>query len=345
MFTVTKSDIDVILQDYGILEKTTEFTELQRYHYEKHDPASKEVRLIIKVRTDDDHSLVIRFKNEEDVTLDIIEEQSRFAALLYANRIETPKIYSTGGSYARWYSYGEYSVIVTVEDFVSGELTEVDVKTAEETGALLARMHHIAEENQYHVQNDVLFHALKKNDLFSFEEFAKQEDYLKSIDETLYNKIIGAYEEALSKVRCFEEEPQYAVQGDISDCNLYRTNDGSVGVFDFNRCGDNVLYFDVIMQAVFEARLMDYPEDLKEDPEKVILPAFLKGYHKERPFTKNQQEVYPYLYALISAFWLSDMKWDDESLINAVQKEDALAAQDWLEEIYRRITYRPKMPI
>lgn len=345
MFTVTANEIDAVLRDFGICGHCAVLSELQRYHYEKDDPNSKEVRLIVKVETDCGSILVIRFKNEADVTLDTVTAQSKFAALLAYNGIETPKVYHSNGQYARWYQFGGYEVIVTVEDFVSGELRRVDAETAEKTGRLLAQMHNIAEANDFHVQNDVLFDPLKSNDLFSFEDFEVHKDYLVTIDKGLYHEIVHRHAQLLQKVQCLENEPRYAVQGDISDCNLYLTAEGMIGVFDFNRCGDNVLYFDAIMQAIFEARLMDYPDDIADNPEAVILPAFLKGYHRERPFRDKQIEVFPYLYTLISTFWLSDMKWDDHSLANAVKKADSDAVRKWMEEIYRRTTSLPPMPI
>ena len=342
MFSVTTNDINTILQDYGISGKCAAFSELQRHHYEKEDPNSREVRLIIKVETDYGSTLVIRFKNETDVTLDTVTAQSMFAVLLADNGIETPKVYHSNGQYARWYQIGEYKVIVTVEDFVTGELRVVDAETAEKTGRFLAQMHNIAAANDFHVQNDVLFDPLKKNDLFSFEAFEAHKDYLVTIDKNLYHEIVHGHAQLLQKVRCLENEPQYAVQGDISECNLYMTADGAIGVFDYNRSGDNILYYDAVMQAIFEARLMDYPKDLAESPETVILPAFLKGYNQEQPFTDRQIEVFPYLYALISAFWLIDMK---HGLANAVEKADSDAVLQWMKEIYSRITYLPSMPI
>ena len=170
MFTITKDDISFILEDFGIDSKVIGFAELQRYHYEKDNPASKEVRLIIKVDLDNGQPFVIRFKNEKDVTLDIIHAQSRFAKLLADRHIETPALYMTNGQYARWYSINGYDVIVTVEAFVAGELHTVDEDIAKKTGSLLARMHNIAEQADFHVQNDVLFDPLKRNDLFSFED-------------------------------------------------------------------------------------------------------------------------------------------------------------------------------
>ena len=345
MFTITKEDISSILEDYGIASKIVDFTELQRYHYEKDNPESKEVRLIIKVNLDNGQSLVVRFKNEDDVTLDIIDAQSRFANLLADQCIETPMTYTTNGQYAQWYSINGYDVIVTVEAFVDGELHTVDENIAEKTGRLLARMHNIAEEADFHVENDVLFDPLRRNDLFSFQDFEAQKNFLLALDETLYNNIVQEHAIVFQKIRIFDNEPRYAVQGDISDCNLYQTADGRIGVFDFKRCGDNVLYYDAVMQAIFEARLMDYPKDIAGKQESIILSAFLKGYQKERPFTNEQREVFPYLYALVSAFWGSDIKWDDNSLHHAVEVGDTETAHRWMEEIYIRILSRLKMPL
>lgn len=345
MFTITKNDISSILKDFGIFSEVIDFTKLQRYYYEKDNPTSKEVRLIIKVGLDNGQSLVIRFKNEDDVTLDIINAQSRFANLLAKQCVETPTTYMTNGQYARWYSINGYDVIVTVEAFVDGEIHIVDGDIAEKTGSLLAQMHNIAEEADFHVQNDVLFDPLKRNDLFSFQDFETQKDFLLELDKALYKNIVLEYAHVFQKVRIFENEPRYAVQGDISDCNLYQTADGEIGIFDFNRCGDNVLYYDAVMQAVFEARLMDYPKEIAGKQEDIILSAFLKGYHQERPFTKEQKEVFPYLYALVSAFWLSDIKLDDNSLCHAVETGDAEIAHKWMKEIYRRILSRPEMPL
>lgn len=82
MFSITLEDVMSILHDYDIAVRINNISELQRYHYERNDPESKEVRLIVKVDLEDASSLVIRFKNEEDVTLELIESQSQFAAVL-----------------------------------------------------------------------------------------------------------------------------------------------------------------------------------------------------------------------------------------------------------------------
>lgn len=116
-------------------------------------------------------------------------------------------------------------------------------------------------------------------------------------------------------------------------------------MFDFNRCGDAVLYYDAVMQAVFEARLMDYPKEIAGKQARLILSAFFRGYHRERPFTDAQQEAFPYLYAMISAFWRGRIQFDEDSLCHAAAAGDAQAARQRMEEIRGRILSRPEMPL
>lgn len=336
MFKVKADDINSILRDYHIDAVCSSFSELQRYHYEEDDPASRQVRLIVKAELEDGRSLVLRFKYEEDAPKDVIEAQSRFAALLYEHGIETPKTYVSDGLFARMYSIGGYDVVVTVEDFKPGEIRTVDPQTAKDTGELLARMHNITEANDFHVDCEVLFDPLAPNDLFFYEAFVKRKERLLGIDSGLYNSIVKKHDELISRIAPLGKETRFAVQGDISDCNLYRTADGRIGVFDFNRCGDNSLFFDAVMQAVFESRLMDYPEELDGHQEKIVFLSFLEGYQQARPFTAEQKEAFPYLYALITAFWGVDMKWADNSHTKTVDEADDATVHQWMDGIFKR---------
>lgn len=344
MFEIDINNLYKILTGFGVSAKVQSVSELQRHHYEKQDSQSKEVRLIIKIELDNHPSVVVRFKNEKGVTLSLVERQSRFANLLLENGVETPKQYKCEGNFAKWYTIGAYHVIVTVENFVSGQLAFVDAKIAEETGKLLAQTHNIAEKAAFHVNGSVLFDPLQENDLFGVSVFRQYEKELMPLDAALYKRIKNQSEKCLQKISIFQNEPRYAVQGDISLCNLYKAENGEIGLFDFNRSGDNNLYFDAIMQAIFEARLMDYPENKAQNNEEIILRAFLTGYHHQRPFSQIQKQVFPYLYALISAFWKIDLLYDENSLLHAIQTNNKELARKWLEEIDRRIYTLPDFP-
>jgi len=339
MFSITQEDVASILRDYGITTEINNISELQRYHYERDDPNSKEVRLIVKVVLENDSPLVIRFKNEEDVTLELIERQSQFADTLKQNGILTPTQYLANGRFANWYTIGNYEVIVTLEQFVENEIKVVDEAIAKKTGELLAKTHTIAEQYNLHVENDVLFNPFAHNDLFAFDAFISLEPTLQGDDKVFFDKIVDTYNSYMDVLAPLRNRPQYAVQGDISDCNLYLTKWGEVGIFDFNRSGDNVLFCDAVMQAIFEARLMDYPENREDDLEAKILESFLEGYCSVRSFTAEEQNMYPYLCAIIDAFWSSDIRWNEDSLLNAHEAGDTKSVRRWLSTIWERLAF------
>lgn len=333
MFVATYADIVYVLRDFGILSGLKSASELQRYDYD----GSKEVRLIEKVELSSGPPLVVRFKNEADVTLEVVENQSRFAHALKKSGILTPLQYQSEETFAKCYGINGYNVITTVEQFAENEIKVVDAAIAEKTGELLARMHDISEKKELHVSNKVLFDPFSTNDLFDFEAFQSLEPDLNENNIILFHHIIQTYQTYMEILAPLKKQPRYAVQGDISDCNLYQTSSGEIGIFDFNRCGDNNLFCDAVMQAIFEARLMDYLDDEGDNIRPEILASFLKGYCSVRGFSKEQQNWYPYLCAVIDAFWSSDIKWNECSLTNAVKRKDTKNIQKWLEIIWQRL--------
>lgn len=338
MFDVDKETISFVLRDYNIQSGILNISELQRYHYEKDNPDTKEVRLIMKVELSNGTSVVIRFKNEEDVTPELIESQCQFAETLKANGIPTPHQYKTNRTYANWYHIHGYDVIVTVEEFVENEVKIVDELTAYKTGKLLAETHNISEKNNLHIDNEVLFNPFKSNDLFDYEGFLEIENGIGEMNKSLFLQIVEKYNEYMEILSTLKQSLYYAVQGDISDCNLYHASDSEIGVFDYNRAGDNILYCDAVMQAVFESKLMDYPADKDEAYGEKILTAFWKGYHSVRSFTEDERLYYPYLYCIIDAFWSSDIRWNEDSLLNAYSHHDENRIHYWLTVIMNRLS-------
>lgn len=342
MFIVDINDIESILKDYHIFSKIIQITELQRYDYEKSNSLQKEVRLVIKVDLEELPSLVIRLKNESGVTIELIESQCEFADALRNKGIVTPYQYKTHDKFAKWYSINGYNVIVTLEEFVENEIKIVDVGTAKKTGELLAAMHNISEANNLHIHNGVLFNFFERNELFDFETFSSIKSGLKDKDRAIFDSIVNKYNTYMNILSPLKECKKYAVQGDISNCNLYQNASGEIGVFDFNRSGDSILFCDAVMQAVFEARLMDYPKNKDNDFEVKILMSFLDGYCSIRPFSECEKKFFPYLYSIINAFWSSDIRWDKDSLLNQYKKGDTEGVHRRLIKIHERLALNDK---
>ena len=197
-------------------------------------------------------------------------KESHFADEMRKNGIITPKQYQSNGVFAKWYKINAYDVIVTVEQFAENEIKAVDAVIAEKTGKLLANMHRISEKNNLHVQNAVLFNPFAANELFDFKSFHSLESKLGNAERVLFDRIVEKYNAYMKVLAPLKKQPTYAVQGDISNCNLYQT-------------------------------------------------------------------WYPYLYAIIDAFWSSDIKWNEDSLMHAVKNEDRKQTQKWLEIIWQRL--------
>lgn len=63
------------------------------------------------------------------------------------------------------------------------------------------------------------------------------ESTLENENKVLFDKIVNKYNAYMEILSPLKKYPR-AVQGDISECNLYLTSFGELGIFDFNRCGD-----------------------------------------------------------------------------------------------------------
>ncbi len=307
---------------YGIQEKIVETRELLRYHYEEDDVDSKEVRLILKCSFAERAPCIIKFKQEEGVSAALIEAQVRFSEHLAQCGIPTARFYRTDRSYVRTENIGGYEVYVTIEDFCAGELTQITPKRAEKIGALLAKTHTIAVQDDCHVAYQGLFDPFNRNDLFSYEEFASMEPAFDGTDAIRFAHIKEQYARHMKEISALQYAPRFAVQGDISDCNLFETTDGAIGMFDFNQCCDAVPFCDAVMQGIFVSRLMEYGHPLTAEESENILWHFWRGYQKIRPFSANERKWLPHLYAVITAFWLMNLQYDPHSLQTCIDEND-----------------------
>ncbi|MBQ8921642.1 MAG: hypothetical protein IJ060_05715 [Oscillospiraceae bacterium] len=333
MLQITLAEIRTVLHAFQIPEDAADFCELQRYDYPDHDPKRRDVRLIVKAVFRARPPVVLRFKSEPGISAQSIEAQCRFAEMLRQGGIETPYQYTSGVRYAAAYSLHGYDVTVTAEDFCEGEVKAVDCRTARMTGELLARMHDLSEQNGAQLHLNTLFDPLSRNDLFDVSAFSENKEQLRKIAPELYDEIEALAAERMQHAAVFRDASRFAVQGDISLCNLYETADGRLGVFDFNNSGDNVLYYDAVMQAVFEATLMDYAEADTPEREQNILAAFLSGYGSIRPFTEQQREAFPHLYALLTAFASGRMRYHADSLtalLGSGRTDEALVCMEMI---------------
>lgn len=333
MLIVDNNILQNILKEYDITEKIISTEELLRYNYENQSPQTKFVRLMIKCSFADRNSVVIKLKQEKDVTKPQITQQVEFSQHLLAKGVQTAHFYRCGDTYVLTKTIHEYKVFITIEDFCPGEIKVISLELIQKIGALLATAHNISEKDCCHVNAPVLFDPFSHNDLFSHEKFLESEAFFQNQDANLFAEIERQYQFCLEQLAPLKGRNRYAVQGDFSDCNLYLTDKVDVGMFDFNRCGDAILFCDAIMQGVFISRLMEYDQPLTEEYAEKLFQHFLRGYHQARPFSEEEFGFIPYLYAIISAFWLPDIAFSDNSLLELLKAGETEKAKNVLRKI------------
>lgn len=339
MLKISRQAIKSILNSYDIFADVLSVEELLRYDCDVTEQDKKEIKLILKICFSSYPPVVIKFRggNTNRNRQFVIEAQSEFADILRNNGIPTPKYYKNGDSFSTAYESDGYFTVVTVEDFCENEITSVDNEIAYETGELLSLAHNISEANDCHVPNEVIFDPFHRNDLFDFNEFSKIKDMLFDRDKDIHDKICAKYHERMKRLEVIKERKKYAVQGDLSDCNTYIAVNGQVGMFDFNCSGDNILFCDAVMQGWFVAHLMDYSQPITKEYSDMLAKCFFDGYSKYRPFSDIEKELILDLYSIISAFDCRLVKYNEDSLCNAVERKDMKLVSDILNSVYHLI--------
>lgn len=108
-------------------------------------------------------------------------------------------------------------------------------------------------------------------------------------------------------------------------------------MFDIKNCGDHSLLSDAILQGIFMARMMDYEEPITERMSRTLFLAFLSGYVSQRPFTNEDMEIIPDLYAVTNAFWLGDLEYGKGTLVNRLGAGENKVVETKLRAILRTL--------
>ena len=117
IFTVDDDRVRSILHDYGIQDSMETITELLRNNF-----SERELRLILKVTIKNRAPVVIKQKNEKDLSREVVEQQSAFSAMLERHGVPVAGPLQTHGKYTSLLSAGGRDVIVKVEEFREKEL-------------------------------------------------------------------------------------------------------------------------------------------------------------------------------------------------------------------------------
>lgn len=275
--------------------------------------------------------LVLKVRREEEISLARLSSQCAFSEYLAEHGIQTARFLPVCASReGAWEKAGFAAglpaaggpVLVTVERFCNGQLTQITPELAEAAGRLLARMHNISERGGCHIEGRVLFDPFEENDLFSLEGFEAFLPSLSGENRRLAEAVAARGRALLARLAPFRSLPRCAVQGDLADCNLFLTPEGELGVFDFNNCGDNAPYLDAVMHSVYISRLMEYGRPADEALSEELYARFWRGYTAVRPLSLQEDAAREEFARLICAFWKFDLLFREDSFAALLKAGD-----------------------
>jgi len=332
---VSDAQLQVLLGYFGLTAPLARQTELQRYHYEKGDEPTDEVRLILRADLEDGGCVVVRLLRETDFSPEVVEAQAVFSEALRSYGVETPRSYQAQGRYTLpWTAPDGRVITVTVQDFAPGEIKLADEALMERIGRLHGHCHNLAEKHDLHIPLGTLFGCMEDNELFDIHLPERLLSLVSEADKPRLARLTESLQRHLDTLAPLANAPRYAVQGDMSCNNLYLTSDNRLGLFDYNHAGDACLLVDAVAQAHFLSRLMDYPHPLTPAEEHAYARAFMRGYTAQRPLSPAEKPMALAIYTVCSACRYCHPSPDEEGGVEAalLRMEEAFSYAETVRE-------------
>lgn len=336
-----EENIKEILELYDINRNIANINYLCEGYDDKDD---LRIRVIAKVELCDKSSYIIKFVLEEEHPYKLIEEQSRFSEGLRCLGINTAKRIKCGDKYCCLYSLGDSRLSVTVEEYLGEEIKEINENIVSEISSLMARMHMLSENNNYHLVNDTIWNLWNDNSdiMRGYMKFKELRDKIIELDENnieIYENILRVYKSRKDKISKLRPSlPQYATQGDYSVNNLTYNNE-EIGIFDYNIAGDEILVNDMIIEGLFVTKVMDLSEGLKDSDREELFKLFVKAYINIRKLTSDELNVINDLYAIVVPFWWERIIYNkNKSLVSIINNKDITKLNEFLIETYMMLT-------
>jgi Ser/Thr protein kinase RdoA (MazF antagonist) len=321
-----------VLALYNITEHISNFC----FFINGYNKKTSEMKVITKVEFLNRKPLVVKFVREGNHPHNIIENQSAFSEYLRSQGILTPKRYMSGGSYCLKYDLNNFCIDVTVEDYLGEEIKAIDFKLAYKIGQLMGRIHRISEKGNCYIGSNTIFNIVGYNEVSGFNSFLELGEGSR-IDQTMYQKIKTLYEAKLDKIKLiWPKLPKYATQGDISINNLSFVG-GEIGIFDYNIAGDETLIGDMVLEGLLTSYEMNLSFGLSDTNRPELFRCFFNGYISERPLTDDEKSVLNEIYSISSALWFTKIKYDENSLVKLVERNDDEKVDLLLREIYHTL--------
>ncbi|WP_274310134.1 phosphotransferase [Solibacillus daqui] len=235
----------------------------------------------------------------------ILQEVETFCQ--FANSLQTvlpisPYLQTTDSTFAA----EKDGFVYTVEQKgIGAEIQQLNDAQIEAIGAMLGKLHAFSLKHKLSLHKatswsmfggnaTVAIGDYDENELsfLNFKEAFQQFEAFSAIEQ-LYNAHRNLLKQNWSTL------PKAATQGDFCYYNMLFENNKMTGIFDFNLAGDEILLNECIAAAVYCCWHVAYEGERSSEQRYQL---FISGYQQFRPWASLENDLAPYLFAIIRAF-------------------------------------------
>lgn len=296
MFVIQIADVVDILKFFNC--DSTVLTIDLISHYQ----VNKKVILIIKAKTSS-KDYILKFYSDNVVDVKKENLQCEFSEFLFAEGIAVPHKYAVKGEYVIKFKIGYILFFVTVEDVFGEDIEIVSKDSAYQLGRILAEIHRISRQADYHLPTGIAFNSL-------YSPKVEYESVWKNISLPIGDEIKKTRElhnKSIVKLRqLWKELPAYAVHGDLAlTSNLMYDEKKGYGIIDFNLSGDEILLGDLLITWYSSRYSESFIKQISSQNILNIRQAFFSGYFDVCQLHKLEVDIFEQSSKIINGLFFS----------------------------------------
>ena len=239
---ISIKDVNNILEKYelGNSGKAVAIEILQYYQVDE------KICIVILIETILHVRYVMKLLSDKWICVEEEEKRSEFSELLRVNGLPVPQKYKVKNRYIGCFCFGEVEFNVTIEDYFGENLKTVSFGNIKTLGRLLADMHKISINHEYHLKKGSTYCALFSGRVGIDRIWGENKSIL--LKANLYKKVKAIHEMSINKIKnMWTDLPIYAVHGDLGLLSNVTIYNNQYGIIDFNLSGDEVLLNDMLI--------------------------------------------------------------------------------------------------
>lgn len=285
---ISIKDVNNILEKYelGNSGKAVAIEILQYYQVDE------KICIVILIETILHVRYVMKLLSDKWICVEEEEKRSEFSELLRVNGLPVPQKYKVKNRYIGCFCFGEVEFKVTIEDYFGENLKTVSFGNIKTLGRLLADMHKISINHEYHLKKGSTYCALFSGRVGIDRIWGENKSIL--LEANLYKKVKVIHEMSINKIKnMWTDLPIYAVHGDLGLLSNVTIYNNQYGIIDFNLSGDEVLLNDMLITWYSSVYSFDIALILSLKERIENRKIFFSSYLNNRNLNTKEQE---YLY-------------------------------------------------